>query len=74
MILIIEDDPAINSLLCGILEKNGYEARSGEGAGLGLYIVRKFTEALGGKISASQTGDRLTTVLVLPEAIKSVLP
>lgn len=50
------------------------EARSGEGAGLGLYIVRKFTEALGGKISASQTGDRLTTVLVLPEAIKSVLP
>lgn len=26
MILIIEDDPAINSLLCGILEKNGYEA------------------------------------------------
>ena len=25
MILIIEDDPAINKLLCGILNKSGYE-------------------------------------------------
>lgn len=28
MILVIEDDPAINSLLCGILKKSGYEVDS----------------------------------------------
>ena len=28
MILVIEDDPTINSLLCGILKKSGYEVDS----------------------------------------------
>ena len=28
MILVIEDDPTINALLCGILNKSGYETES----------------------------------------------
>lgn len=43
------------------------EARTGEGAGLGMYICRKFTETLGGSIGASQSGSELTVTFELPE-------
>lgn len=39
MILIIEDDPAINSLLCGILEKSGYEVESASDGLTGLNMA-----------------------------------
>ena len=37
MILIIEDDPTINSLLCGILNKSGYETESATDGLTGLH-------------------------------------
>ena len=35
------------------------EARSGEGAGLGMYICRKFTDLMGGELTARQEGKTL---------------
>ena len=39
MILIIEDDPAINKLLCGILNKSGYETESATDGFTGLQMA-----------------------------------
>ena len=39
MILIIEDDPAINKLLCGILNKSGYETESATDGFIGLQMA-----------------------------------
>ena len=39
MILIIEDDPAINKLLCGILNKSGYETESATDGFTGLHMA-----------------------------------
>lgn len=43
------------------------ESRSGEGAGLGMYICKKFTKILGGEIYAEQIGSELTVNIVFPE-------
>ena len=47
------------------------EARTGEGAGLGMYICKKFTERLGGDIFAEQIDDELIVNLTLPETSKT---
>lgn len=39
MILVIEDDPTINALLCGILNKSGYETESAEDGITGLHMA-----------------------------------
>lgn len=42
------------------------EARSGNGAGLGMYICKRFSSALKGEINARQDSDILTIELILP--------
>lgn len=39
MILVIEDDPTINALLCGILNKSGYETESASDGITGLHMA-----------------------------------
>ena len=39
MILVIEDDPTINALLCGILNKSGYETKSASDGITGLNMA-----------------------------------
>lgn len=43
------------------------ESRSGSGAGLGMYICKKFTIALGGEISAEQEDGELCIHLLIPD-------
>lgn len=45
------------------------ESRSGSGAGLGMYICKKFAVALGGDISAEQIDDDLYIHLIIPDKV-----
>lgn len=45
------------------------ESRSGSGAGLGMYICKKFAIALGGEIKATQNNDELCVHLIIPDTI-----
>ncbi|MCR4585826.1 MAG: HAMP domain-containing histidine kinase [Lachnospiraceae bacterium] len=47
-------------------------SRSKGGAGLGLYIVKCFTEAMGGHVSASQDGELFTVTLELKDAEEQI--
>ena len=43
------------------------ESRTGSGAGLGMYICKRFADALGGEIRAEQRGNDLFVYLTIPD-------
>ena len=43
------------------------ESRTGSGAGLGMYICKRFADALGGEIRAEQRGSDLFMYLIIPD-------
>lgn len=43
------------------------ESRTGSGAGLGMYICKRFADALGGEIRAEQSGSDLFMYLIIPD-------
>lgn len=48
------------------------ESRSGSGAGLGMYICKKFAVALGGEIKAEQKNDELCVHLIIPDGVQNL--
>lgn len=65
MILVIEDDITINGLLCGILQRSGYEAASAaDGAeGLGLALSNDYELILMDLMLPSKSGEEILRAL-----------